>query len=94
MPTLLQLRANLANARHSTGAKTAEGKSISSKNATKHGLTAQNAVTPLEDATEFKTLVTAMFDHYQPQDIHQELLVRSMASAQWRLRLPNASRPA
>ena len=37
-------QANRVNALKSTGPKTAEGKAVSSRNATKHGLTAQSAV--------------------------------------------------
>ena len=41
-----QLAANAANAQHSTGPRTSEGKNRSSQNASKHGLTAREVVIP------------------------------------------------
>ena len=40
MSTAAQISANQLNAQSSTGPRTAEGKSVVSQNATKHGLTA------------------------------------------------------
>lgn len=39
-----QIRANRANATKSTGPKTLNGKTVSSRNAVRHGLTAQQVV--------------------------------------------------
>ena len=51
MLTENQLDANRANAQHSTGPKTAEGKKRSSLNAIRHGLNSQAVLLPYEDAS-------------------------------------------
>ena len=60
MSTTAQITANQLNAQQSTGPRTPEGKSATSKNATKHGLTATYPVicTPQEQ-TEFDALEAA-----------------------------------
>ena len=44
-----QLAANIANAKHSTGPNTADGKARSSQNARRHGITAQTTIMTEED---------------------------------------------
>jgi hypothetical protein len=51
-----QLAANAANAQHSTGPRTSEGKNRSSQNASKHGLTAQEVVIAPGEQGEFDRL--------------------------------------
>ena len=51
-----QLRANRANAKRSTGPKTATGKTLSCMNACKHGLTAESIVIGDEDPRAFDLL--------------------------------------
>jgi ABC-type transporter Mla subunit MlaD len=57
------MEANRANAQLSTGPKSSEGKQISSQNALKHGLTAQNPVLPTDDLDATEThLVQSLAD--------------------------------
>jgi hypothetical protein len=51
-----QLAANAANALHSTGPRTPEGKTRSSQNASKHGLTARQVVIAPGEQEEFHQL--------------------------------------
>jgi hypothetical protein len=81
-----QINANRENARHSTGPKTADGKASSARNSTRHGLLAREAVLPEEDPREFRDLLASLEAEFQPATPVEELLVRDMASAQWRLR--------
>ena len=61
-------QANRVNALKSTGPKTAKGKAVSSRNATKHGLTAQSAVVLEEDPQEFEEFAEAI-----RQDSHRRV---------------------
>lgn len=81
-----QINANRENARRSTGPQTADGKAHSARNATRHGLLAREAVLPEEDPQEFSDLLASLEAEFQPAAPSEELLVRDMASAQWRLR--------
>jgi hypothetical protein len=86
MATKDQTRANRANARHSTGPRTADGKAKSSRNALKHGLRAQNPVLPDENAEDFHVLVGELEDQFQPQTAIEWTLLRQLADAEWRMR--------
>jgi hypothetical protein len=54
MTTPFQIEANRANARRSTGPRSAAGKARSSQNALKHGLRAESALLPGESATDWR----------------------------------------
>ena len=54
MATTNQIEANRKNAQKSTGPKSAQGKADVAKNATKHGLTAQNVIIKGENPEEFE----------------------------------------
>ena len=86
MSTIAQIDANRRNAQHSTGPKTPEGKAASKRNATKHGLLANEAVLAVESMPEFEQLLSAFLDEYHPASPTEEFFVRQMADAQWRLR--------
>jgi hypothetical protein len=85
-----QLAANRANALKSTGPKTKAGKATACRNATKHGLRAQDFVvsTPWysEDPTEFAELAQGLIDHYQPVGMIEEFLVARITTTMWRIR--------
>src|SRR6266446_7484017 len=66
MSTLKQTEANRQNAKHSTGPRTPEGKSKSSKNALKHGLTAVELVLPTESQEEFDEHAAELRDEHHP----------------------------
>jgi hypothetical protein len=54
MTTPIQAQSNRANARRSTGPRTAAGKARSSQNALKHGLTARTALIPGESPEQWR----------------------------------------
>jgi hypothetical protein len=85
MPTTAQLLANRNNAALSTGPRTPEGKTASSRNAIKHGLSSAFRVLAHEDQEEFDQLVEDFRACHRPRDIHQRLLVDQMAKSQWLL---------
>ena len=85
MATSAQFTANRNNAALSTGPRTPDGKSASSRNGTKHGLSSAFKVLAHEDQEEFDALLQDMRACYRPRDIHQKLLVDQMAKSQWLL---------
>ena len=85
MRTDKQRQASRANGAKSRGPVTAAGKSISSRNATRHGVLADILTLKLELRDEFLDLVTRLFDEFQPRTPFEESLVETMAAASWRL---------
>jgi hypothetical protein len=81
-----QVEANRANARKSTGPKTAEGRARSRANAWKHGLTASTLIIVGEEPDEFDELRAALIDSYDPQSPWERELVERLAGIFWRLR--------
>ncbi len=57
MSTSSQIAANQANAQLSTGPRTGQGKSVASRNATKHGFTGKSILLPGENPQEFESLL-------------------------------------
>jgi hypothetical protein len=80
-----QEQANRANAKRSTGPKTAVGKAQSRMNACKHGLTAQNIVIGDEDPKNFDRLRAELWDEWQPRPGMEGVLVDRLAGQIWRL---------
>jgi hypothetical protein len=76
---------NRANAQHSTGPKTAEGKKQSSLNALRHGLTGQIIVMPAEDLDAYRSHLKSFADQYNPKDVTEANLVQALADCSWRL---------
>jgi hypothetical protein len=82
-------RANRANALLSTGPRTEPGKQRSSLNALRHGLTAQTAVLPTEDAEAYQRHIQQFLEEHQPATTTETQLVHEIASTAWRLnRIP------
>ena len=81
-----QIRANRLNAQKSTGPRTAAGKAASSKNALRHGLTAQQVVLEGEDAAVFDALKERFLREFNPASPMQEFLVERLIGLAWRLR--------
>ena len=77
---------NRRNARRSTGPRTRSGKARSSRNALRHGLTAERVVLPGEDPVAFDTLRADLFERYQPIDPVAKHLVEHVVACIWRLR--------
>ena len=86
MATQAQNKANRENAKKSTGPRTAEGKTRSSKNALKHGLLAHDAVMAGEDPAEFDRCFQELEENIFPKNAIEFALVRQIADAEWRLR--------
>jgi len=86
MPTTQkQIEANRQNAKKSTGPTTPEGKTRSSLNATRHGLTGQVALMPEEDRHAFNTLTNAIRNAYNPVGALEIQIAQSIAEDEWRL---------
>ncbi len=66
MATEKQIAANRNNAQKSTGPKTAEGKTKSSGNALKHGLTSPYALLPGESEEEYACHREELLDELYP----------------------------
>ena len=83
-----KMAANRANAQHSTGPRTPEGKARSRLNSIKHGLLAIEAVNRTLDGdaarAQFDALVDRLEEHFQPADPIEEFLVENIAIARWR----------
>jgi hypothetical protein len=83
--TEAQINANRENAKKSTGPRTAEGKTASSRNGLKHGLCADKHILLDEDREEFLLLLKDLYDRFCPVGLGEEKLVQRIAAAQWRL---------
>jgi hypothetical protein len=81
-----QKAANRANALHSTGPKTQEGKAVVRLNALRHGLLARDVVLPGEDADAFEDLLNQVRAELSPVGPIEELLVDRVVNIMWRLR--------
>ena len=83
MATPAQVTANRANAQHSTGPSSAEGKAASSRNSLKFGLTAKAAIIPGEDPAELEGLTTQYLEEFDPVDAVEQHLVQTMIRSIW-----------
>jgi hypothetical protein len=83
-----RIQANRSNALRSTGPKTARGKRTVARNAIKHGLLAREVVITAgdgkENLEEFHTLVTRLWEYYEPVDVIEESLIETIAICWWR----------
>ena len=78
-----QLAANRANAAHSTGPRTPEGKARSAQNSRKHGFTGSTfAVVRLEDLQEVDHLRADLIAVYQPVNSQELFAIERIALAQ------------
>jgi hypothetical protein len=78
-------RANRRNAQQSTGPRTPEGKAVSSRNATTHGIFCRDVVLRGEDPHLFEVTRDGFLDALRPQDAAQLALVVTAVSARWRM---------
>jgi len=84
-----RLAANRANAQHSTGPTSAEGKAKISLNAIKTGLTGRTVLLPSEDAAPYQALLLEYQKDLQPVGAEERALVQSILDCRWRLeRIP------
>jgi hypothetical protein len=77
---------NRANAQHSTGPRTDEGKARSSQNARKHGLSLQrHAVLEHEDPAAYDRLHEELAAIYEPASPREHLALEEIAHCRWAL---------
>jgi len=86
MATEAQTNANRENAKKSTGPRTSAGKTISSRNSLKHGMTSGKFLPPDADPNEFFQLLDAFRERFQPFDEVENALVERMVAAEFRMR--------
>ncbi|MCX6622107.1 MAG: hypothetical protein NTY38_13775 [Acidobacteria bacterium] len=85
MSTPAQLHANQQNAARSTGPRTPEGKAASAANSTSHGLSGSFRLLPGEDIEQFRELLAAYENEFDPVGEHECFLVNQAAEARWKL---------
>jgi hypothetical protein len=85
MATAAQLTANRANAQHSTGPVTPEGKARVAQNALKHGLTSTHLVIRPDEEEEFAVLRDAVEAELDPQGALETITFREILHAAWSL---------
>ena len=83
MATPAQLTANRANAQHSTGPRSVEGKSASRFNALKHGVDAASIALPGEDPAAYQALADAYDETYPLVTVMHRFLVDILIRADW-----------
>jgi hypothetical protein len=88
--SLRQIASNQKNALKSTGPKTEDGKRRSSRNALRHGLTAETVVEPIEDADDYRAFQASLTAEYDAETVIERELVLRLASLLWRLRRAGA----
>ena len=77
MTSLKQIEANRRNAENSTGPRSEAGKQRSSRNAVRHGLTAETVIEPLEDAEDYAAFEEAIAASFDPETaVERELILR------------------
>jgi hypothetical protein len=86
MTSLKQIEANRRNALKSTGPTTIEGKERSSRNAVRHGLTAETVIAALENAEDYQAFEAAVIADYDAESAVEREMVLRLASVLWRLR--------
>ena len=86
MTSLKQIEANRRNAENSTGPRSEAGKQRSSRNAVRHGLTAETVIEPLEDAADYEAFEEAIAASFDPETAVERELILRLASLLWRLR--------
>ena len=87
MSSTKKVKANRANARSSSGPKTANGKKNSSRNALKHGLFAKELLLSDVEKVEFQALRRALHAQLQPTTVLQSIGLEQIAWCAWRCKL-------
>jgi hypothetical protein len=86
MTSLRQIESNRRNAQKSTGPRTEGGKQRASRNAVRHGLSAETVVPWLENPDDYRGFEMAVTADYDPETALERELVLRLASLLWRLR--------
>ena len=85
MASATQITANQANAEHSTGPRTDEGKARVSQNALRHGLTARHLVIRDDEREEFADLLNSLSSELDPQGAVETVAFHELLHAAWSL---------
>ena len=83
MATPAQLTAAVANAQHSTGPRTTEGKAASSRNALTFGIFANADLLPGEDPAALEELTREITGEFHPQNFLETALCRQVIHGMW-----------
>jgi hypothetical protein len=79
-----KLAANRANAQHSTGPRTPEGKEKSKQNSLKHGFFARQPLPAGEEGDKlwltYSDLVAGVWEHYKPGSYMEEIVAEKIAT--------------
>ena len=86
MASMAQINANRANALHSTGPRTEEGKARSSLNAVKHGLNSKEFFVRDDEREEFDELRQSLAAEVNPQTALDWSLFTQLLHARWTMR--------
>src|SRR5882724_10966825 len=84
-PQRTRAEVSRANASHSTGPRTPEGKANSKMNAVKHALTAQTIMGSETELVAYHHLAQELMTDFQPVGAFEKRLVQSLSDAQWQL---------
>jgi hypothetical protein len=80
------LAANKSNAKHSTGPNTELGKSVASRNSTKHGILSKKMLFDSdEERFDYEELRKRWHEYYQPDGPAEEYCVKEMVNNEWNL---------
>ncbi|NTX08009.1 hypothetical protein [Myxococcus sp. CA040A] len=82
----LQAATSALNGAKSHGPKTREGKTRSSLNALRHGLSASNLLLPGEDAAEYEQHLDGYFSSFAPTTLPEAHVVVQVADLAWKLK--------
>ncbi len=86
MSSQRKIEANRRNAQRSTGPRSQEGKSASSRNATRHGLASEKlTVLPGESQDDLDSLVESITGEFKPATDTERHFVDCMIQARWKL---------
>jgi hypothetical protein len=83
MSSAAQIHANQTNAQNSTGPRTDAGKSRSSQNAFRHGLSTGQLIIPGENIEDYEALLNGFLSDYQPANHIETALVHEIAKSYW-----------
>jgi ribosomal protein L17 len=86
MSTAAQITANRANAQHSTGPSSVEGKAAASRNALKFGIHAKSLVIPGEDPEELEQLTEEYQRDLAPVGAIETTLAETVIRSAWFMR--------
>ena len=81
-----QITANQQNAQKSSGPKSADGKAVTSRNATRHGLLSARLFLQDEKPQEFQQLFDELAGTFNPSGIMEMVLLEKIAVAIWKQR--------